>query len=199
VTLSNHSQLAGIIQPGPGTRDLLYILRLLRLILIVRLQIKETPELQNTNRVLMLRADRCILKLQMMGQANPFIPRLLHIANSASHVLLHRALRIVPKNCLTFQILLQRLRENLEQSYEHEPDSAGSYILLLWAIIVGVAATYDLAERNTWFISRLKAEFVKFRQRYDMGRSQLEQRLNSFVWIEAMCSPVLKYLWSQFP
>lgn len=199
MALSDHSRVAGIIQPGPGTRDLLYILRLLRLILIVRSQLRSISEMPNTIRVLMLRADRCILKLYMMGETDPFVSSLVRIANSASHVFLHSALRNIPKNCLTFQTLLQRLRENLERGYERELDSPGSSILLLWALVVGVATTYDLPEQNTWFVLRLRAEFVMLRQRYDMGRSQLEQHFNSFVWLEAMCLPVLNSLWAQFP
>ena len=195
VTLSNHSHLAGIFQQGPRTRDLLYILRLLRLIVIVRSEIGKTPEMQNTVRVLMLRADRCILQLLIMGARDPAISSLVRIANSASHVFLHRVLRNTPKNGLPFHILLRRMRENLEQGHEHEFCSVGSSIVLLWALVVGVAATYDLPEQNTWFVLRLRAEIVIFRQRYAMGRSQLEQRLNAFVWLEGMYLPVLNSFW----
>lgn len=195
VTLSNHSQLAGMIQKGPGTRDLLYILRLLRLIVIVRSDIGKTPEMQNTVRVLMLRADRCILQLLMMSAKEPAISSLVRIANSTSHVFLHRVLRNTPKNCLTFHILLRRMRENLEQGHEHEFCSVDSSIVLLWALVVGVAATYDLPEQSTWFVLRLRAELAMFRQRYAMGRSQLEQRLNAFVWLEEICLAVLNSFW----
>lgn len=199
VILSNHSQLAGMIQQGPGTRDLLYILRLLRLIVIARSEIREEPQFHNTIRVLMLRTDRCILRLLMMCENDPLILSLVRIANSASHVFLHGALRNMPKNCSTFQILLQRLRKHLEQGYEHEFGSVGSSIVLLWALVVGVATTYDLPEHNTWFVLRLRAEFLMFKERYSMDRSQLEQLLNSFVGLEAMCLPVLNSLWAQFP
>jgi hypothetical protein len=87
------------------------------------------------------------------------------------------------------------MRENLEHGHEHEFGSAGSSIVLLWALIVGVAATYDLPEQNTWFLLRLRAEFVMFRQRYAMDRSQLELRLNAFVWLEAVYQPVLNSFW----
>jgi hypothetical protein len=197
--LSNHSQLAGVIPLGPGTRDLLYILRLLRLIVVARSEIRKEPRFHNTIRVLMLRADRCILRLLMICENDPFILSLVRIANSASHVFLHRALRNMPKNCPTFQILLQRLRRNSEQGYEHEPGSVGSSIVFIWALVVGVATTYDLPEQNTWFVLRLRAEFLMFKERYSMSRTQLEQRLNSFVGLEAMCLPVLNSLWAQFP
>lgn len=195
MALSNHSQLAGMIQQGPGSRELLYIIRLLRLIVIARSEIGTIPEMQNTVRVLMLRADRCILKLLMMGTRDLVVSSLVRIANSASHVFLHRVLRNTPKNCLTFHILLQRLRENLEQGHEHEFGSAGSSIVLLWALVVGVAATYDLPEQNAWFVLRLRAEFVMFRERYAMSKSQLETHLNAFVWLEVMCQPVLNSFW----
>lgn len=195
MTLSNHSAVGGLITPGPGAPELLYILRLLRLILIARAEIDKAPELRNTVRVLLLRADRCILELLMMSTRNLSISSLVRIGNSASHVLLHRALRNVPKNSLTFHNLLQRLRENLEHGNNFEFCSVGPSIALLWALIVGVAATYDLPEQNTWFLSRLTAEFSTFQQHHSISRFHLEHLLDSFVWLKAMCDPVLDALW----
>ncbi|KAM0333961.1 hypothetical protein ACHAQA_000979 [Verticillium albo-atrum] len=152
-------------------------------------------------RILMGTADSCILNF--LYGSNPDPDHFSHSQEKlralvfGAHIFLYVALRDVPPTSELLQILCCRLRTLL--SGLDEPAGTGQGALSLWLAFIGIVGSGGVYvnENTHWFREMFKLALRDVTPEGTLtvaGRQDLQATLQSFLWEERHCRPILDEL-----
>ena len=99
---------------------------------------------------------------------------------------------IFPTPTIVLQELVPRLKLSIEAS-DIDYDESALSDLFLWMLILGGIAAWDMEERS-WFVAQL---VVLVRKKTSRDWENIQNTLETFLWMESACSSGGRQLWSE--
>jgi hypothetical protein len=115
---------------------------------------------------------------------------------TAGHLFLYAALRGVPRTGLLTRVMLQRLRNNLEDYGGSLMFWEGSFTALVWLYFLGVAVAAP--GESEWFRVRLATVLPRLvHDKSIKTKGQLQKSLELFLWHDGLFQPALDACWDE--